>query len=182
MDRRVQETQNKMVVALRALMQRYPWESITIAIICQESSVSRSTFYSHFDSKDDLMKLALQYLALELAPVHTRRSLDSAFALKFLPGLLMHVKDHRQIMQQNADTAAAGMIRKNLARTIEGLIENEIRDSGFSNSIDGNDLLFMCGGLGAIIDQWIDRECDESVASVVTTIDRMVGRWLTHGI
>ncbi len=176
MDRRVQETQKKMVGALRVLMQRYPWDAITVATICQESSIARSTFYSHFDTKDDLMQLSLEYLATELAPVDTRRGLDSARSLKFLPALLDHIKDHRLIVVKNVDTAAASMIQKNIAKTIEGLVYNEVQASRYADSVHHSDLLFMCGGLGAIAEKWIGDECRESVASVVATIDDLIER------
>lgn len=174
MDRRVQASQQKFVDALRVLMQRYPWETITIATICQESGLSRSTFYSHFSSKEELMQLSLEYLARELAPTDTRRGLDTTCTLKFVPALLDHVKHHREILEQNRDTAAAAINLQNLRKTIHGLVFSELDNSSFASSTNRANCIFTSGGLMAIIEQWNDEKCIEPVQSVVEVIDKQI--------
>lgn len=180
MDRRIQVTQQKLVGSLRVLMQKYPWESITIAVICQESEVSRSTFYSHFSSKEELMQFSLGALAQELAPADTRRGLAASGTLKFLPALLQHIKSHRNIIVKNADSAAAGLIQQNMRKTIEGLASKEIQSSSYASAINDDTLVFVCGGLMAIIERWSDNGCSDSVASVVAIIDTQIKRTINH--
>ncbi len=174
MDRRVQASQQKLLDALRVLMQRYPWESITVATICQESGISRSTFYSHFSTREELMQLSLVFLARDLTPADTRRGLDRSCTLKFVPELLEHIRHHRDIMEKNRDTAAAGIIMRNLRKTIDGLVVEELRDSSFSTTISQTSIVFICGGLMAIIEQWNEDGCRASVRDTVKIVDTQI--------
>lgn len=174
MDRRVQETQQKLVAALRLLMQRYPWESITVATICLEAEISRSTFYSRLKDKEELMQLSLDSLARELAPSDTRRGLNTTCSLKFVPALLDHVKSHRDILVKNSGSAAAFFILRNMRKTIAGLVDKEIQVSTYANAVEKETLVFICGGLSALIENWTDDECRESAARMTVKIDARV--------
>lgn len=180
MDRRVQFSQQKLVDALRVLMQRYPWENITIATICQESALSRSTFYSHFSSKEALMQFSLESLARELAPTDTRRGLDANRTLKFVPAFLSHIKRHRDILEKNRDTVAEGVILRNLRQTVNGLLLKELQDSSLSTSISHESFIFICGGLMAIVEKWNDDGCNETVEFMVGIIDSQLKRALEY--
>ncbi len=48
-------TRQNVNEALHALMLEKPYDSITVQDLLDRSSVSRSTFYSHFDNKDDVL-------------------------------------------------------------------------------------------------------------------------------
>ena len=54
-DARVRRTRDALGDALVALMQEKPFETITIQDVLDRAHVSRSTFYSHYSDKDDLL-------------------------------------------------------------------------------------------------------------------------------
>ncbi len=54
-DARVRRTRDALGDALVSLMQEKPFESITVQDVLERANVSRSTFYSHFSDKDDLL-------------------------------------------------------------------------------------------------------------------------------
>jgi len=53
-DRRVVRTRDILGDALVALMQEKPFESITVQHVLDRAGVSRSTFYEHYEDKNDL--------------------------------------------------------------------------------------------------------------------------------
>jgi AcrR family transcriptional regulator len=53
-DRRVVRTRDVLGDALVALMQEKPFESITVQHVLDRAGVSRSTFYEHYEDKNDL--------------------------------------------------------------------------------------------------------------------------------
>ena len=61
-DRRVMRTRTLLYDALITLVHRKPYDQITIEDILRQADVSRSTFYAHFTSKDDLLKRSLDRL------------------------------------------------------------------------------------------------------------------------
>lgn len=54
-DRRISRTKARLGDALFILMSRKRWERITVQNILDEADVGRSTFYSHYDTKLDLL-------------------------------------------------------------------------------------------------------------------------------
>src|SRR5687768_3006202 len=54
-DRRIQKTRKLLLDALIALTIEKGYEKVTIQDIIDRANVGRSTFYSHFESKDQLL-------------------------------------------------------------------------------------------------------------------------------
>ena len=55
MDRRQRKTRKSIYDAFEALMGKEHYSSITVAQIIEHADIGRSTFYSHFETKDDLL-------------------------------------------------------------------------------------------------------------------------------
>ncbi len=54
-DARVRRTRDALGDALIALMQEKPFDTITVQDVLDRAHVSRSTFYTHYSDKDDLL-------------------------------------------------------------------------------------------------------------------------------
>ncbi len=56
MDRRQRKTREAIFTALIALLSKKDFTQITVSEIIEKADISRATFYSHFETKDDLLK------------------------------------------------------------------------------------------------------------------------------
>ena len=54
-DRRIRRTRHRLKAALLELLQERAYERISIEDIAERADVGRSTFYTHFESKEDLL-------------------------------------------------------------------------------------------------------------------------------
>ncbi len=68
-DRRSQRTQQALIDALLALLAEKLYDEITINDIVNRANVGRSTFYAHYQTKDELLKSGFER-ALELLAHH----------------------------------------------------------------------------------------------------------------
>ena len=55
-----------MVEALLFLLEKKEYDSITVKEICEKAGVNRSTFYMHYDTKDDLLVETMKYINARL--------------------------------------------------------------------------------------------------------------------
>ncbi|MEE8808276.1 MAG: TetR/AcrR family transcriptional regulator [Lactimicrobium sp.] len=57
--------QQYIAEALLLLMQKKPYEKITIGEITQKAGVNRSSYYRHFDTKEDIIRYVLMHIMQE---------------------------------------------------------------------------------------------------------------------
>jgi AcrR family transcriptional regulator len=88
LDRRVQRTRQILRDALVALILEKGYQKITVQDIIDRANVGRSTFYSHFRDKDDLLFSGFDELAHDLD-----RHMSSADATTDSQGHLLHSLD-----------------------------------------------------------------------------------------
>lgn len=98
MDRRQRKTRQAIYAAFEELVEQEPYGSITVSQIIERADIGRSTFYAHFETKDEL----LQSMCVEMfdhifegvnAQCVTHRHLEASDAKGRLAHLLYHLRD-----------------------------------------------------------------------------------------
>src|SRR5262245_50843439 len=98
-DRRVRRTEELLRGALGDLIREKPYEEIVVKEILGRANVGRSTFYEHFDGKDDLLRDCVHHLVQTAEPHGIRRTepVRSDDLLWFSLPILEHVERHRAV-------------------------------------------------------------------------------------
>lgn len=105
MDRRQQKTRSTIFRAFNHLLEKKRYSSITVQEILDEANIGRSTFYSHFETKDALLKEMCTAIFDHIFSneLHSETSHDfssSGHGLKEkITHLLYHLKDNRGNIQ-----------------------------------------------------------------------------------
>ena len=181
-DARVRRTRDALGDALVALMQEKPFDTITVQDVLDRAHVSRSTFYSHYSDKDDLLMSDadefFQALAMALSQ-HGDKS-DRVFPVQEFFAHLSDVQPFFKALvksgkyQENMELA-----REHFARGIERRLAELPR----GQSIPSHELPAIAfahaGALMSLLTWWLDRGMRESPAEMDQLFHRMVWNGVT---
>ena len=102
MDRRQQKTRIAIFQAFSRLMETKRFEHITVQQIIDEANIGRSTFYAHFETKDNLLEVMCADIfhhvfskALKAERTHDFSS-DSSLSSR-VTHILYHMKERKEI-------------------------------------------------------------------------------------
>ena len=88
-DRRSIRSRRLLWEALLALLQTEDWAEITVQKICDQADVARSTFYAHYQTKQDLLDagfaLGLQEINRQISALPATPVVNQPGAVSFVP-------------------------------------------------------------------------------------------------
>jgi len=176
-DARVRRTRDALGDALVELMQEKPFDSITVQDVLDRAQVGRSTFYSHFSDKEDLLMSDadefFEGIAMALS-LHSDKS-DRVFPVK---EFFMHIKDAEQFV---AALKSSGKMHENLelaqghfARGIERRFKELPRGASIPENERAIRAFANAGALISLLNWWIDRGMKETPEEIDKLFHGMV--------
>jgi AcrR family transcriptional regulator len=125
-DRRVEKTVALLRGSLGALMGEKPYKNIAVKEILNRANVGRSTFYTHFADKDDLLLSCIEGMLGSSGPGSwgSAKAKARGDILWFSLPVLEHIERHRVTC---SDTARPQALHQYLQDAIITLIENDVR-------------------------------------------------------
>jgi AcrR family transcriptional regulator len=118
-DPRKKRTRDELLAAFFKLVLSRRYHEIRIADILSESGVSRSTFYEHFASKDELLCASIEGPFLILAGMVCNES-----SARHVEGLLAHFWENRALARTLFQGSAHQALRRKLIGCIESRLDN----------------------------------------------------------
>ncbi len=97
-DRRSQRTQQALIDALFALLAEKHYDEISIHEIVDRANVGRSTFYAHYQSKDELLKSGFER-ALDLLTQHVCVDVSNQEVRLDATPLFRHAQGHYDLFR-----------------------------------------------------------------------------------
>ena len=130
MDRRQQKTRTAIYDALTKLLRKRRFEDITVQEIIDEANIGRSTFYSHFETKDQLLEqmcdeMFSHVFSESLMPEKSHDFSANHEEMKaLLEHILWHIKDH----EDNISSIMYGESEKLFTRYFSRYLEDAFGD------------------------------------------------------
>lgn len=118
-DPRRKRTRDGLLAAFFKLVLSRRYHEIRIADILSESGVSRSTFYEHFASKDELLSASIEGPFLILAGM-----VCNELSTRHVERLLVHFWENRALARGLFQGAAHQALRRKLVGCIESRLDN----------------------------------------------------------
>lgn len=128
-DRRVQRTRRTLREALVALIYEKGWEGFSVQDVCDRADVGRSTFYTHFADKeellvsgfDDFRKALREQLARSPAPDRP---------LGFARGLIDHACENVRLFRAMVGKRSHQVVLRRFRELVLDLVHEDLRGLG----------------------------------------------------
>ncbi len=166
-DRRIQKTQDHLRGALRSLIGEKSYDSIVVKEILERANVGRSTFYSHFRDKDDLLVSGIHDM---LRPVQSAVSLSGQredrilwFSLPVFEYHYQHRHPHQSRGDKIGHRGRAILhehLRRVLADIIAAVVTKDVRMGRKGAGEIPADLLshYIASTFVLVLNWWLDKK------------------------
>lgn len=128
MDKRVQRTNHQLYEALTTLLNQKPYGKITIEDLLQESKISRSTFYAHFKTKDEVLisitKMIFTHVFSHSLKEETTHDFSKASLFDYshlITHVLYHLHDDKKLIDAILSSESKDIFLRDLRNEIDPL-------------------------------------------------------------
>jgi AcrR family transcriptional regulator len=170
-DRRIQRTERQLHEALSTLIREKPYDSIAVKEILARADVGRSTFYTHFRDKDELLVSGIHdMLRSSRSTTETERA-RRGDPLWFSAPFFAHIEQHRRTSTARMGASGRSVIHGHLEQAIAQLVaaelEREPRPANGSRRVPA-DLLarHVAATFVLVLNWWVDTESALSAAEI----------------
>ncbi len=176
-DARVRRTRDALGDALVALMQEKPFETITVQDVLDRAKVGRSTFYTHYSDKDDLLMSDAEEFFESVALMLSLRGdqSDRVFPVKEFFGHIIEAKQFVDALVSSGKFSdnmelARGQFARGIERRLSELPRGQQIPAGERPAI----AFAHAGALLSLLKWWIDRGMKQSPAEMDQLFHRLV--------
>lgn len=178
-DRRVRRTKRRLKQALLELIEQGDYDRVTVEDITARADVGRSTFYTHFTSKDHLLFAGFDEWLLSLAD--TVPAVGASDRFRFSLPLLEHVREQRRFARAVFVGAGDANVRRRFTTLLVELIGRELdrmtpQGSGDTRQLREARAHSLAGAFLGLVSWWIQVGLGPSPE----TVDR-VFQQVAHG-
>ena len=169
--------------ALLCLLEKKPFEYITISEICETAGVNRSTFYLHYENMSDLLKETttymltrfMSYFSVDTEKITTKFANCDLQELKYIDDkylrpYLLFIKENQRVFQavlSQPITFDSNAIFQRLFDHIFSPILDRFR---YPKDEQKYVMMFYLNGITAIITEWLKDGCRKSIEDISSII------------
>jgi AcrR family transcriptional regulator len=125
-DRRVQRTHRALREALVALITERGWDGFSVQDVCDRADVGRSTFYTHFADKEELVGGSFEDLRRTLRAQAAAASGAGSRPLAFSRGLIEHAYEQRRLFLAIVGKRSGHLVQRKFRELVVGLVRDDL--------------------------------------------------------
>lgn len=175
MDRRQQKTRAAIFAAFSSLLSEKSYSKITVQDIIDTANVGRTTFYAHFETKDDLLKALCEELfghiissAMDCTHTHGLYSDQSAPESVFCH-LLQHLQENDKNIIGLLSCESSEIFLRYFRDSLNGLVQTQFVNQNRKNNTEiPQDFLInhISGSFVEMVLWWIKERMKQSPAEL----------------
>lgn len=160
-DRRIAKTRLALRDAMLALMPDRGWDELNVQDICDSANVGRSTFYLHYQGKEDLLAESLNDLRVALG---SWASADAGAhqPMGFMPGLLAHMVENRPVFKSVIGRRSGYVVERRFRDMVVQLVEDDMAKLGVVGLRQKMLARSLSGALVDLMAWWVDASDEPS--------------------
>lgn len=165
-DRRIVRTRKLLHEALLALMIEKGYEEVTIQHIIDRANVGRSTFYSHFLDKQDLLQSGIDQLKQQLThhqqPSAANIDMTQPFRLSFTLDMFRHAQEHYDLYRALVGRQSGALVQQFMKEMFSELLQQEFHARRYFEDLEPimQDLItqYVVSSLLSMLNWWLDQK------------------------
>ena len=181
-DLRQRRSKRHLSEALVSLMEERPLREISVVDICERAMVHRTTFYAHFEDKNDLLQYVLSELMEKLAQVQE----ETVRKRGLREGLLTELRMTLELFRKHKRLLLGGALQGNakawnqVESTLAEAVEKLIREESSLNFLNGGPYeaeaagRFYAGALLGLVSWWAEKDMPVTEEQLVQTVDKLL--------
>lgn len=169
--------------ALLSLLEKKPFEYITISEICEKAEVNRSTFYLHYENTSDLLKETTTYVIETFSSyfVDDAESIiikiaDSELAdliyinEKYLHPYLSFIKENQRLFSAVLSQPTTFGTKAIFQRLFDNIFKPILDRFRYPRDEQNYVMMFYLNGITAIITEWLKDGCQKTIEDISAII------------
>jgi AcrR family transcriptional regulator len=184
-DRRVQRTRGMLFEALMDLIIEKGYDAITVQDIIDRANIGRSTFYSHFPDKEQLLLGSINLLREFLKQQSGNRpiaEMPGEYRFRFSLAMLQHAQSHKRIYKATAGKKNGAIVLHHMQHMLTELIGDEMAllfpDSVSLPVPPDVAIEFVVNTFLTLLTWWMDRD----MPCTAVDLDRMFHKLTLSGL
>ena len=174
-------TAKLMNTAFLYLLEKKDFERITVKEVCEKAGVNRSTFYLHYETIDDLLFETIENLGREFKesfnnmPIYNNKKSLMLLTEEYLIPYLNFVQKNKRILRTihskpnlfNSEKVYSNMCNQFFYPALNVFNVNDKEKPYIFE--------YFTKGVVAIINKWIEKNCEDSIEFIYNLIINCVG-------
>lgn len=180
-DLRVKRTYKLLSEALKKLMKQKPFDKISVTDICDEAMVHRTTFYTHFTDKFELLQYCMNELESpfdgEVVPEYSDDGYRQYY-LNVADSILAHLEKnadfYRILIKKNKEESILNHMQRDLCSRIEDKLR-ECEKNGARLLASAPILANLyAGGCMSVVLWWLENDMPCSTAELSSCLEQCI--------
>ena len=169
--------------ALLSLLEKKPFEYVTISELCEEAGVNRSTFYLHYENTADLLKEATAYVldnfasyfSIDMESIvskYENRDLQELNFIneKYLHPYLSFIKENQRLFAAVLSQPTTFDSNAIFQRLFDDVFQPILDRFHYPRDEQHYVMMFYLNGITAIITEWLKDNCSKNIEDISSII------------
>lgn len=169
--------------ALLLLLEKKDYDFISIKEICEKAGVNRSTFYLHYETKDDLLYETIEMINKKFLEAFNNKVLDFRFNSKddlffiedeYIIPYLNFIKENKKIYTLIHNKPDIFNYQGAFKKMYDNIFKVILDKYHVSKDEQPYIFSFYSFGLVAIISKWIETDCNDDINKIAEIMKNVI--------